>query len=54
MQTYASTDVDIRNDRRRNTQRPTQKYATVVADPYGTSYHNYVSNNNKGQYQVII
>lgn len=54
MQTYASTDADIRNDRYEHTQRPTRMYASVVADPYGTSYHNYVSNNNKGQYQVIM
>uniref|UniRef100_UPI003FEFD844 hypothetical protein n=1 Tax=Leyella stercorea TaxID=363265 RepID=UPI003FEFD844 len=28
----ASTDADIRNDRRRHPQRPTQTYATTDAD----------------------
>ncbi|WP_417471000.1 hypothetical protein [Leyella stercorea] len=33
MQTsYASTDADIRTDRRRHTHRPTQTYASTDAD----------------------
>ena len=32
MQTCASTDADIRTDRRRHTHRPTQTYAPTDAD----------------------